>query len=89
MIFYDFSMPYIRKMSQQIQFEKHLVEQNNKNRASGKKRTRGSCDNLVFNSWKKSGIGSAALKMISGTPKDRRVLHWMDKTSIYDHFSIV
>ena len=60
-----------------------------KNRKYLKKRTRGSCDNLALDSWKKSGTGSAASKLMSGTPKDRRVLHWSEKTSIHDHFSIV
>ena len=76
-------------MAQRINFEKNLVDKNHKNRKSWKKRTRGSCDNLVLNSWKKSGTGSAASKLMPATPKDRRVLYWIEKTSIYDHFSIV
>ena len=60
-----------------------------KKRKFWKRRTRGSCDNLVRNPWKKPGICCAALKMISGTSKDRRILYWIEKISIYDHFSIV
>ena len=48
-----------------------------------------SCGNSVLNSWKKSGIGSAASKLMSATPKDSRVLYWIEKISIHDHFSIV
>ena len=76
-------------MTQKLKFEKTLVEQKYKTNENIEKKIVGSCDNLVFDSWKKSGTGSAASKLMSATPKDRRVLHWTEKTSIYDHFSIL
>ena len=82
-------MPANRKMTQTVKFGKHLVEKNKKNENIGKKELAAACDNLALNSWNKSGTGSAASKLMSGTPKDRRVLYWSEKTSIYDHFSIV
>ena len=48
-----------------------------------------SCVNSVLNSCNKSGIDSAALKMIPETPNDTRVLYWIEKISIYKPRPIV
>ena len=46
-------MPKNRKMTKQIKIDKKSGRGNFKNRKSWKKRTRGNCDNLLFNAWKK------------------------------------
>ena len=43
-----------------------------------------SCGNSVLNSWKKTGNGFAALKMIPGTPKDKRDVYRLEKRSSYE-----
>ena len=53
MSFHDFSKPKNRKMSKKIKIEKKKSKKIKKNRKSWEKRTRFSCDNLLFNSWKK------------------------------------
>ena len=51
--FHDFSMPKNKKMTKKIKIEKKKSEKKFKKRKSWEKRTRFSCDNLLFNSWKK------------------------------------
>ena len=46
-------MPKNRKIAKQIKIEKNQVENNFKITNILEKRTRGNCDNLLFNAWKK------------------------------------
>ena len=46
-------MPKNRKIAKKIKIEKKNRKKLKKTRKSWEKRTRSSCDNLLFNSWKK------------------------------------
>ncbi len=57
-------MPKNRKIAKQIKIEKKKSKKIKKTPKSWEKRTRSSCDNLLFNSWKKYKGKTLYIKLI-------------------------